>query len=329
MNIGITMGDPKGVGPEIIAKAWRELPAEKRSSLRIYGDRSALDTAAEFARVEFNPKQLVTTSSLPPPIGSASDPEAARATKAALDAAYEDVRSGTLDALVTAPVNKFRMQNVVPQFIGHTEYLAELSGVRDVVMMFASDARCHPEAGVACPVQPLRIALATTHVAIRTLAHALTRERIMTAIKRLHEALTTYFGCKYPRIGILGLNPHAGDRGALGSEEDAIIMPAIDAARAEGFNCIGPLVVDTLFAKIHQLDFDGVIAMYHDQGLIPMKLLYGLETVNVTLGLPFVRTSPAHGTAEDIAWRDVARPDSMLAAIAMAENIAKTSINTD
>lgn len=323
MKIGITMGDPKGIGPEIIAKTWKALTPEERSLLRIYGDHTALETAAEMASVEFDHKQIITTSSVPGPIGSISDPEAARITKAALDATISDVESGTIDALVTAPVNKFRLQSALPNFIGHTEYLAKTAGqAEDVVMMFASDKPC--AAGPACPSQPLRIALATTHLSIKDIPKHLTRERIIVAIRKLHQAISSYFGCEYPRIGVLALNPHAGDRGALGREEENIITPAIDDARDEGLNCIGPLVVDTVFAKINQLDFDGVVAMYHDQGLIPMKLLYGMNTVNITLGLPFIRTSPAHGTAEDIAWRDLASPDSMLAAISMAQRMMQT-----
>jgi 4-hydroxythreonine-4-phosphate dehydrogenase len=315
------MGDPKGVGPEIIAKAWKHLDSKKRSNLKIYGDRTALETAAELAGIEFDHKQMVITSSTTPPIGSASDPETARITKAAIDAAVADVSEGKINAIVTGPVNKFRLHHAAPNFVGHTEYLAQVAKVKDVVMMFASDAPCHPEGGVACPTQPLRVALATTHVSIKDVPQILTPERIVRAASEMHRALKIHFGCEYPRIGVLALNPHAGDRGALGSEEEMVITPAIELARAEGLNCIGPLVMDNVFAKIHQLDFDGIVAMYHDQGLIPMKLLYGLQTVNITLGLPFIRTSPAHGTAEDIAWRDVAQPESMLAAIAMAERM--------
>lgn len=323
MKVGIAMGDPKGIGPETIAKAWRELPTSRREGLRIYGDRTVLETAAELVGTEFDSKQLVITSSTPPPVGSASDPEAARIAKAALDAALADVTAGVVDALVTAPVNKFRLQSIIPGFIGHTEYLAAAANVDAVVMMFASDKPFHSEGCIATPVTPLRVALATTHTAVKDIPAQLTTDGIVIAVQLLDKTLKSHFGCTYPRIGILGLNPHAGDRGALGSEEETIIGPAIERARKEGFNCIGPLVVDAIFAKICQLDFDGVVAMYHDQGLIPMKLLYGMNAVNITLGLPFIRTSPAHGTAEDIAWRDVASPGSMLAAIAMAERMAQ------
>lgn len=320
------MGDPKGVGPEIIAKVWRGLKVDKRDMLRIYGDRTALEAAAEMTGVEFDPRQLIMTSATTPPIGSISDPESARITKAALDAAVADAKTGLLDAIVTAPVNKFRLQSVEPHFVGHTEYLAHLTGSKDVVMMFASDASSRAEGHIEPPVQSLRVALATNHLSIKDIPDRLTHQRIFVAVKQLHHALTAYFDCKYPRIGVLALNPHAGDRGALGREEETIITPAIELARREGYTCIGPLVVDVVFSHIHQLDFDGVVAMYHDQGLIPIKLLYGMQAVNITLGLPFIRTSPAHGTGEDIVWRDVARPDSMLAAIAMAERMASTTV---
>jgi 4-hydroxythreonine-4-phosphate dehydrogenase len=215
------------------------------------------------------------------------------------------------------------MQAEHPKFVGHTEYLANGTHSKDVTMMFASDAPCM--AGFSCPTQPLRIALATTHVSIKDVSKNLSSERIMTTIKHLCCALQHLFGCEIPRIGVMALNPHAGDEGALGSEEQTIIGPAIEMMRKEGCTCIGPLVPDRVFSKINQIDFDGVVAMYHDQGLIPMKLLYGMNTVNITLGLPFVRTSPAHGTAEDIAWRDMASPESMLAAIDMAEKMANTT----
>ncbi len=321
MRIGITMGDPKGIGPETIAKAWKELPSTQRARLRIYGDRAVLDTAAQMAGTVFDHKQLVISWGIIPPIGSIADPEAARITKAAIDAACADIMRGDIAAMVTGPVNKFRLQSVLPEFTGHTEYLAERTHTKNVVMMFASDAPPqHPN--VVFSTQPLRVALATTHLPLKEVPRQLTIAKIVTAVKLLHDALTRYFDCPYPRIGILALNPHAGDRGALGTEEETVIAPAIEEARAAGLNCLGPLVVESLFTKIHQLDFDGVVAMYHDQGLIPMKILYGMNAVNITLGLPFVRTSPAHGTAEDIAWRDVASADSMLAAIAMAERMA-------
>lgn len=323
MKIGITMGDPKGVGPEVIAKAWKDLSAETQQNVLIYGDRAALDAAAEMAGIQFDQRQLVITSSVTPPVGDISDPEAARVTCSALNAAFADIKEGNLDALVTGPVNKFRMQNEQPKFVGHTEYFANGTDSKGVTMMFVSDAPCM--AGGVCPTKPLRVALATTHLSIKEIPKRLTKERVVTAIKNLCCVLQHFFGCQTPRIGVFALNPHAGDKGALGSEEKTVIEPAIEEMRKEGCTCIGPLVPDRIFSKINQLDFDGVVAMYHDQGLVPMKLLYGMNTVNITLGLPFVRTSPAHGTAEDIAWRDVANPESMVAAIAMAEKMALTA----
>jgi len=322
MKIGITMGDPKGVGPEIIAKAWKELDAEKRQQLCIYGDRATLEAAAEMAGVQLDHRQMIITSSITPPVGNISDPEAARVTAAALGAAFEDVKAGNLDGLVTAPVNKFRLQSEQPKFMGHTEYFANGTDTKDVTMMFASDAPCI--AGFSCPLQPMRVALVTTHLPIKEVSKTLSIERVKTTIKHLHCALSHLFGLEVPRIGVLALNPHAGEEGALGSEEQTIIAPAIEEMRKEGCTALGPLVPDRVFSKINQLDFDGIVAMYHDQGLIPMKLFYGMNTVNITLGLPFVRTSPAHGTGEDIAWRDMASPESMLAAIEMAEKMANT-----
>lgn len=323
MKIGITMGDPKGVGPEIVVKAWKALDAAKQQQICIYGDRATLEAAAEMAGVQLDHRQIIITSSITPPVGDISDPEAARVTCAALSAAFEDIKAGNLDALVTAPVNKFRMQTELPKFVGHTEYFADGTDTKDVTMMFASDAPCM--AGFSCPTQPMRIALATTHLPIKDVSKNLSTEGLVKTIKHLCCALRHLFGCKLPRIGVLALNPHAGDEGALGSEEKTIIAPAIEMMRKEGCTCIGPLVPDRVFGKINQLDFDGIVAMYHDQGLIPMKLLYGMNTVNITLGLPFARTSPAHGTAEDIAWRDMASPESMLAAIEMAERMAITA----
>lgn len=323
MKIGITMGDPKGVGPEITVKAWKALDAAKQQQLQIYGDRATLEAAAEMVNIELDQRHLVITSSITPPIGDISDPEAARVTAAALGAAFDDIKTGNLDALVTAPVNKLRLQSEQPKFMGHTEYFANGTDTKDVTMMFASDAPC--VAGFSCPTKPMRVALATTHLPIKDVSKNLSVERITTTIKHLCCALRHLFDCEFPRIGVLALNPHAGEEGALGSEEKTIIVPAIEEMRKEGCTCFGPLVPDRAFSKINQMEFDGIVAMYHDQGLIPMKLLYGMNTVNITLGLPFVRTSPAHGTGEDIAWHDMASPESMLAAIEMAERMAKIS----
>jgi 4-hydroxythreonine-4-phosphate dehydrogenase len=312
IRIGITMGDPKGIGPEIVAKAMRTIAPEIRSRLRIYGDRTALDAAANMTGVAFDPKQLAVTSSIAVPIGGASDPDAARAALAALDAAIADVQGGVTGALVTAPVNKKRIQMIDPSFIGHTERLARKAGAKDIVMMFA----CPP----GTP-QMLRISLVTSHVSLKDVSARVTKQRIVTTIRLTNEALIRYFGRPTPRIAVLGLNPHVGEGGFLGSEEMETITPAIEKARKDGITCLGPLLPDVAFSA--GVDFDGVVAMYHDQGLTPIKLVCPKRSVNITLGLPFIRTSPGHGTAEDIAWRGTASEEGMVAAIEMADYLLR------
>lgn len=320
IRIGITIGDPKGIGPEIVAKAIKTIAPDIRSRLRIYGDRTALEAAANMAGIAFDPKQLAITSSIAPPIGGTSDPDAARAALLALDAAIADTKNGVTGALVTAPVNKKRIQLIDPSFVGHTERLAKAAGVKDIVMMFS----CPPHTPHH---QALRISLVTSHVALKDVSSRLTRQRIVTTIRLTNDALIRYFSCQTPRIAVLGLNPHVGEGGSLGTEEMEIIVPAIAKARKDGITCIGPLLPEVVFSKSSDIDFDGIVAMYHDQGLTPMKLVCPKKSVNITLGLPFIRTSPGHGTAEDIAWRGTASEDGMIAAIEMAEHLLKYAKN--
>lgn len=315
-KIGVTIGDPKGIGPEITAKAMKLLPPELCARLRIYGDRTALEAAGNITGMTFDPKQLTIISSTQPPIGSISDPDAARVALAAVDAAVADVKSGAIGAIVTAPVNKHRMQIVDPAFIGHTERLAKAAGAKDIVMMFSCPAHTPQH-------EALRISLVTSHLAIKDVPSRITRQRIVTTIKMTAEALTGYFGCSTPRIAVLALNPHAGENGALGSEEMEHIIPAIAKARKEGITCIGPIQPEVVFARARNIDFDAVVAMYHDQGLTPIKMVCPKRSINITLGLPFIRTSPGHGTAEDIAWRGKAEGDGMAAAIEMADMLLK------
>lgn len=319
IRIGVTMGDPKGIGPEVTAKALKNLPADLRARLRIYGDKTALEAAANIAGIPYDPKQLAITSNIAAPIGSASDPDAARAAILALDAAIADIKNGVTGALVTAPVNKKRIQLVDPAFIGHTERLAKAAGVKDIVMMFS----CSPHIPHH---QSLRISLVTSHLALKDVSSHLSRQRIATTIRMTNDALIRFFNCATPRIAVLSLNPHAGEGGSLGSEERELITPAIEKARKDGIACLGPLTADAVFSRINDIDFDGVVAMYHDQGLTPMKLFCPKKSVNITLGLPFIRTSPGHGTAEDIAWRGKASEDGMIAAIEMADFLLKKQL---
>ncbi|MFH0799013.1 MAG: 4-hydroxythreonine-4-phosphate dehydrogenase PdxA, partial [Pseudomonadota bacterium] len=319
-TIGITMGDPRGVGPEIVAKAWGRLNERERSHLVIYGDRMALQTAAENAKVEFDHKRIITTSSTTPPIQKIEEAEAARLAISAIDAALADVASGKLAGIVTAPVSKRRIQLVSPGFMGHTEYLSKAARVRDTVMMFASADSLVSDEGEA-PMKQLCFSLVTMHLPIRDVAAAIKTERVLTTIRQTHLAMDKHFACPYPRIAVMSLNPHGGEGGVLGTEEKTAIKPAIERAIKEGINCIGPMPADSLFQNLEDFDYDAVVAMYHDQGLLPVKLICKKKSVNITLGLPYIRTSPAHGTAEDIAWMGTADETSMLCAIRLARKL--------
>jgi 4-hydroxythreonine-4-phosphate dehydrogenase len=221
--------------------------------------------------------------------------------------AVEDCRAGRADGMVTAPINKAAFAAAGLPWRGHTELLAHLCGVSDVGMMFWSER--------------LRVVLATVHIPLAEVSAALTSER-MLAIIRLTASSMPRFGIPNPRVAVTGLNPHAGEDGLLGSEERVTIHPAIIAARAEGVNVDGPFPADTVFVRAARGDFDVVVACYHDQGLIPVKLLSFGQAVNVTLGLPIVRTSVDHGTAFDIARQGKADPGSMVEAILLAARLA-------
>jgi len=351
--IGITLGDPKGIGPEIIAKAWRSLPPEIRDRLRIYGDANVLGRAFELARIDHTPhERLKITSDTSKHPGDLTDEESARISIAALDSAIRDAKEGKIGGFVTAPLNKHRIRNERPNFTGHTEYLAESVSISDVTMMFYAKTK---------RALPLCISLVTTHVPIRDVAEHITCDNVFGTIKRTADALGKYFDKSNPRIAVMSLNPHCGEDGTLGFEEKEIIEPAIRRAQSEGLDVKGPYPSDSFFhppllcrgyfqrdvilseaknpeentrffvagapqndnsdyplTKGRSFEFDAVISMYHDQGMLPIKLLAKGECVNITLGLPFIRTSPGHGTAEDIAWKGVADERNMTAAIGLA-----------
>jgi 4-hydroxythreonine-4-phosphate dehydrogenase len=211
--------------------------------------------------------------------------------------------------LVTAPINKEAMNRAGHDYPGHTELLAELTGSRDFVMMLAGDR--------------LRVTLVTIHEALADVPRLITRERVLSTIRITHHDLHRYFRPN-PRIAVLALNPHCGEGGMFGREDQLIIRPAVEAARAEGVDATGPLSADTLFHFAVQGDYDAVVCMYHDQGLIPLKLLHFDDGVNVTLGLPIIRTSVDHGTAYNLAGSGAASEQSMVAAIRMAAAMART-----
>lgn len=281
------MGDPAGIGPEVAARA----AADAR-------------VVAACAPLIYAPPNLQTFT---PGLLSAG---AGRAAYDTIVRAVDDVRRGEADALATAPVNKEAFRLAGLPWHGHTDLLAHLTGSPHVAMMFDSDT--------------LRVVLATIHIPLAEVPRALTRVSLEATIALTARELPR-FGCASPRIAVAGLNPHAGEHGLFGGEEQDVIAPAIAACRGRGIDVGGPFPADTLFVRAHRGEFDVVIACYHDQGLIPIKLLAFGRAVNVTLGLPIVRTSVDHGTAFDIAGRGTADPDSMIAAVLLAAKLAARS----
>jgi 4-hydroxythreonine-4-phosphate dehydrogenase len=283
-RIALTLGDPAGVGPEIVAKAMVDPRVRAVCEPVPYGP-------PEVSR--FRPGELSA--------------EAGRAAYDAVVRAVEDARAGRVAAMATAPLNKEAFALAGLPWRGHTDLLASLTGARRVAMMFYS--------------RPLRVILATVHVALSQVPALLTREWLEELI-RLCAAELPRFGFAAPRLAVAGLNPHAGEHGVIGREDDEVIAPAVEACRSEGIEVRGPFPADTLFVRATRGEFDAVIACYHDQGLVPIKLVAFGQAVNVTLGLPIVRTSVDHGTAFDIAGRGVADAGSMIEAVLLAARLA-------
>jgi 4-hydroxythreonine-4-phosphate dehydrogenase len=283
-RIAITAGDPAGIGPEIVRKAMADPRVREVCEPVVYG----LEPSGDFA------------------LGAVS----AAAASAAYDAivrAVDAAMVGQVDAIATAPVSKEAFSLAGLPWRGHTDLLAHLTRSPFVAMMFESPK--------------LRVVLATIHVALREVADLITRERIERTV-RLTAAELPRFGVDVPRIAVAGLNPHAGEHGLMGNEDDEAILPAVQACRVDGLNVLGPIPADTVFSRAVGGEFDVVVACYHDQGLIPVKLLAFGESVNVTLGLPIIRTSVDHGTAFDIAGRGIADPGSMIQAVRVAARLA-------
>lgn len=286
-RIAITAGDPAGIGPEIAAHAARDPRVLDACEPVIYGPPSG--------------------TSYPSGILSG---EAGRAAYDVIVRAVSDAMDGTVQAIATAPVNKEAFRLAGLQWAGHTDLLAHLTGARRVAMMFYSE--------------PLVVVLATVHIPLADVPAALTQERLQTTIALTAEAVPLFTKVP-PRIAVAGLNPHAGEHGLFGSEEARAIAPAIAACRARGIDVSGPYPADTVFVRATRGEFDVVIACYHDQGLIPVKLVAFGQAVNVTIGLPIIRTSVDHGTAFDIAGKGVADPQSMIAAVLLAARLARQS----
>jgi 4-hydroxythreonine-4-phosphate dehydrogenase len=325
MRIAIPLGDPGGIGPEVALKALAAEYATDNAQYRLIGDaaliRSLKDELAlalplpatasdSSSRIEIDDPGVTSPPAL---LRKPGTPEAARAAVTWLKHGALLCLAGQADAIVTAPVNK---ESIIrfddPSFVGQTELLSALAGTeRTAMMLLGCDDRG----------RWLRVALATIHIPLAKVATSLTREKIELAIELADNACRDL---KLPRakVGVCGLNPHAGEGGKIGTEEITTVIPAVEAAKARGFDAVGPLAADTLFYYAFRGDFDAVVAMYHDQGLAPLKMIGFESGVNWTLGLPFIRTSPDHGTAYDIAGRGVANPSSMIAALRLAKNLA-------
>jgi 4-hydroxythreonine-4-phosphate dehydrogenase len=315
MTIVISCGEPAGIGPEVAARARAALGAEV--PLLWIGDPRHLPAGTPWVAVSGPEEAAAVTGALPvlardfgpPACPGRPDPAHAGPVIAAIAEGARLALAGRARALVTAPIHKKALERGAAfAFPGHTEYLAELAGVPRVVMMLACEA--------------LRVVPATIHVPIAEVPARLTADLIEETIRILRAALLRDFGLADPRIAVAGLNPHAGEDGLMGTEEARVIAPVLESLRAEGFALLGPLPADTMFHPAARARYDAALCMYHDQALIPIKTIDFAGAVNVTLGLPFVRTSPDHGTAFDIAGTGRADPTSMIAAIRLAARMA-------
>jgi 4-hydroxythreonine-4-phosphate dehydrogenase len=316
--LAISLGDPTGIGPEVVVKALAERPDIQ---IALFGDVAVIDEAAQRCGVSLPAgvrvhavSALAEGSRIP---GQPND-DAGKAQVAYLVAATNAALAGTVTGIVTAPISKDWAGRAGFAFPGHTEYLAQACETAEFAMMLAGPG--------------LKVTVATTHIALRDVPRALTIEAIERAIRLTIIGLQDQFGIAEPRVAVAALNPHAGENGKFGDEEARLIGPAIELAKGSSqldgrrFSLQGPAVPDVVFRQAALGMFDAVVAMYHDQGLIPVKLHDFDRTVNVTLGLPFVRTSPDHGTAYDLAGSGKARPDSFAAALDLATKLVSQRV---
>jgi 4-hydroxythreonine-4-phosphate dehydrogenase len=328
--IAITMGDPCGIGPEIIVKAVAERAVRDVCIPVVLGDKGVMERA--IALIGGGQELIVLQSDALPESNqsgriflkelsclAATDMVYGSPTKGSGDAVFHYIKaasslclSGRAGALVTAPLNKAALNLAGHNYPGHTELLAELTGAEEFVMMLAGER--------------LRVTLVTIHEALAEVPSLVTYDKVLATIMTTHHGVARYF-CRNPRIAVLSLNPHAGEGGLFGDHEEQVIIPAIEEARRRGINASGPHPADTLFHFAVQGDYDAVVCMYHDQGLIPLKLLHFDDGVNITLGLPIIRTSVDHGTAYGLAGKGIASEASMKAAILTAAKMAGLSVS--
>lgn len=319
-TVAITIGDPFGIGPEIVLKALAGRNIHRLANFLIVGDETVISAASALLKPSFNPGSRALISGLNI-IKSGeirfgrSNAASGRASLAYLDYALRLIKDRRADCLVTAPVSKEAISASGIKFSGHTEYISAKFGVENFAMMLLGG--------------PLRVTLATRHLPIRAVPKAITESEILKCAQLSYETLKNYFGITSPKIGVASLNPHGGEGGFIGGEEERVIIPAVRKAKKKIKGIIGPAASEALFYEAFRRRLDCVIAMYHDQGLTPLKMIARDKSVNVTLGLPFVRTSPGHGAAFDIAGKGIANPDSMIEAIKMAIDMRNAKISIE
>lgn len=321
--VGITQGDGNGIGYEVIIKSFADERMLDMCTPVVYGSSKIfgfyrkqihnleqINTNVITSAKDVHQKRVNIVNCLPDSVfvepGQAT-PESAKSAMASLKCAVEDIRNGYIDVLVTAPINKRAMVNEGFGYTGHTEYLEHEFGVEEGLMIMVSDQ--------------LKVAVATGHIPLKNVPESLSTDLILKKLRIMKSSLQRDFGIVAPKIAVLGLNPHCGDGGLLGDEEQSVILPAVKAANDEGILAFGPYSPDGFFSLGNYSRFDATLAMYHDQGLIPFKALAFERGVNYTAGLPIVRTSPDHGTAYDMAGRDMADPRSMMSSIYTAIDI--------
>ena len=330
VRVGITIGDVNGIGPEVIIKTFADNRMHQICTPVIYGSSKVFSFYRKLMNnVEFNFTSIKSITELNHKRTNLIncweeevkiEPGQANATGGkyafmSLQTACKDLSDGNIDVLITAPIDKKTMQQDGFRFPGHTEYLAQQFNAPDHLMMLVSDR--------------LRVATVTGHIPVKQVAGELTKEKILSRIKVMNQSLKRDFGIRKPRIAVLGLNPHSGDNGLIGTEETEVIAPAIKAAFDQQILVYGPYPADGFFGMAKFKSFDGVLAMYHDQGLVPFKSLSFDSGVNYTAGLPVVRTSPDHGTGYDISGKGLASEDSFRSAIYTACDIFKSRIAFD
>ena len=324
--VGITQGDGNGIGYEVIIKSLADARILESFTPVIYGSSKIfgfykkliheidqMDTYVISSAKDAKEKKINIVNCLPDNFfvePGQPTAESAKAAMISLEHAVNDIKSGSIDVLVTAPINKKAMVNEGFGYTGHTEYLQNAFGVKDITMFMVSDR--------------LKIGVVTGHIPLKDVPSSITEEKILSKLRLMQASLKRDFGIDEPKIAVLSLNPHSGDGGLLGSEEETIIIPAIKQAQSEGIMAAGPYSPDGFFGLGQYSRFDATLAMYHAQGLEPFKALAFTDGVNFTAGLPIVRTSPDHGTAYDMAGRDEADPRSMMASIFYAIDILKS-----